>query len=57
MNYEKLHESQGTKTARLCMRQHARKIQRKQTPEFKISLEQREVRPRCGRNGNFRAGS
>jgi hypothetical protein len=28
-----------------------------QNPEFKVSLGQREARPRCGRNGYFRAGS
>jgi hypothetical protein len=28
----------------------------RQIPKFKVSLGQSRIRPRCGRNGNFRAG-
>ena len=52
MNYEGLHESKGTKAAALgaslSERYKGRQI------EFKVSLGHIKVRPRCGRNGNFR---
>jgi hypothetical protein len=37
-----------------CENIHLIQNKSRQTPEFKASLVQREARPRCGRNGNFR---
>ena len=53
MKYEGLLECKGKKAATL-MNQFVRKIQSRQISEFKISLGHSKVRPRCGRNGNFR---
>lgn len=63
ISYDGLHKSKGTNAAAL-MSQLDRKIQRQadtntymQSHNFKVSLEHSKVRPRHGRNGNFRTGS
>jgi hypothetical protein len=53
MQYES-EAPKGTKVATLSASLSER-YQGWQIPEFKVSLRESEVRPRCGRNGNFKA--
>jgi hypothetical protein len=55
MNYEGLHESKGAKATALRASLSER-YKGRQIPEFKVNLGHSKVRPRCGRNGNFRTG-
>lgn len=57
MNYERLHESIGTKSAIILSTSFSKRYKGRQIPEFKVILEQSKVEPRCSTNGNFRAGS
>jgi hypothetical protein len=43
--------------SKLVRKIKGRKIQSRQIPKFKVSLGHSKVRPRCGRNVNFKTGS